>query len=302
MTNDTLSLLQLSLARWCTYLGLVGLTGSIIVRWLLSRNRWPQDNKSLENTHWSIAVYGAVLLICAAGARLYAQTYSVFGLDQSVTLESLRIVGLDSRWGARWQPHAILSLITIISVLMAKTYPRVGWRTTGILIAALWSTSPMTGHAMAFQSILPWTIQIAHGLAAGLWVGSLFVILISITRLTTSSDGHQRLADIIQRFSLLARVSVTTLIITGALTVWFYIDTFEQLWTTSYGRMLLVKMGLVIATGGLGLYNWRWLTPQLRSDRSAGKLVQVAKLETVCALLLLAATALLVHLAMPHDL
>ena len=69
-------------------------------------------------------------------------------------------------------------------------------------------------------------------------------------------------------FSRVARVAVAVLLVTGALKIWMHIDAASELWTTPWGRSLLVKTGVVAGVMALGLYNWRVVRPRL--ERGAG--------------------------------
>ena len=57
----------------------------------------------------------------------------------------------------------------------------------------------------------------------------------------------------------------------------------------------------VISTGAVGFYNWRFLAPRLGDAAGSRRLFSSIRAELVCGLLLLAATAVLVHLAVPAE-
>ncbi len=79
-----------------------------------------------------------------------------------------------------------------------------------------------------------------------------------------------------------------------------YLGSWPALWQTTYGRTLLIKIGLLGLTVLLGAYNWRRLRPRLGTPGSAARLFQSARLELLVGALLLAATAILVALPAPH--
>ena len=304
MHSEALALIYLALSKWATYLGLIGLTGALVVRRLVMvSGRWPLNGAAvLDRTLLSLATYAAGILAVAAIARLYAQTYSVFGLDEPVTVELLHVVGGESRWGNRWQPQAGFALLALVSAVTSWWRPRSGWCVVTVSMVMLWLTLPLTGHAMTFTSAVPWGLQVGHGLAVGLWIGTIIGILVVVNSLATTGTGHQCFADLVQRFSLLAVVAAPVVVVTGVLTAWFYLDTVSQLWTTTYGITLLIKLGLMFVTGVLGAYNWRRVTPKLGNETGTRILVRTASVEVGFALLVLGVTAVLIHLAMPHEL
>ena len=112
------------------------------------------------------------------------------------------------------------------------------------------------------------------------------------TRASASSWG---------RFSPLAVAAVVTLAGSGVLTAVLYLDALAELWTTAWGRTLALKVGLFAATGAVGAYNWRRLTPRLGDAPGTAALLRSARLELALAIVLLAVTAVLVHLAMPGE-
>ena len=302
MDGEAIALVCLALAKWVTYLGLVGLTGAVAARGLLIRCGPTDSDKATERALLLFATYAGGVLILAAVARLYAQTYSVFGLDGPVTMELLHVIGVESRWGSRWQPQAGVALLAGAAAIAARWQAPLGWRIIIVSTVLLWMTLPLTGHAVSFGTYVPWFFQAVHGLAAGLWTGTLVAILVVASPLVDSVDGNERFANLVRRFSPLAMAAVATLFVTGGLTTWYYVDTLGQLWSTTYGRTLVLKVGLVVATGAVGVYNWRRLTPRLGTVAGTGALRWSICVEVTFALMLLGATAVLVHLAMPDEL
>lgn len=303
MDVDGQALSYLAGAKWVAYVGLVGLTGALAVRRLLVPvTAVHEETTVLERVLRNVATYSACLVTLSAAARLYAQTYSVFGLEEPITFELIRVVGLDSRWGERWQPQAWLSLLTLAASVSSWWLPSIGWRLIAGSTMLLWLVLPLTGHAMAFSTSVPWVAQSAHGLAVGLWVGSLFSIFAVSTPLLAMQDGPNRVADLIRRFSPLAVGAVSVIFLTGLVTTWFYLDTVSQLQETWYGKILLVKIGFVLVTAAFGAYNWRCLSRKLGSRGGSNKLRESVRLELTAALVVLLVTAVLVHLAMPHEL
>ena len=302
MDGEAIALVCLALAKWVTYCGLIGLTGAVAARGLLIRCGPTDSDTVVERALLLLATYAGGVLILAAVARLYAQTYSVFGLDGPVTMELLHVIGIESRWGRLWQPQAGVALLAGAAAIAARGRTLLGWRIIGVSTVLLWMTLPSTGHAVSFGTYVPWFLQAFHGLAAGLWTGTLVAILLVVSPLVDSDDGNEQFANLIRRFSPLAMAAVAALFLTGGLTTWYYIDTPSQLWSTTYGRTLLLKVGLVVATGTVGVYNWRRQTPRLGTVAGVGALRWSIRVEVAFALTLLGATAVLVHLAMPDEL
>ncbi len=304
-SGEALGLVWLATATWISDVGLIGLTGAVACRPLLALVPPPTGDApatgAMERPLVAVAAGCTALLLLGAGARLYAQTWSVFGLDEPVTLELVRIIGVESRWGARWQPQVALALGAAVGVVWWARRPRVGWWMAGLAAAGAWIALPLTGHAMSVGSRLPWVAQVAHGVGAGLWIGTLAAVVASALPLARDPLGHSRIASLVRRFSPLAVAAVATIFLSGVVTAVFYLDGVADLWTTPYGRTLLLKAGLFAATGAAGAYNWRRRTPRLGDAAGTRALLASARIELALAVVLLAVTAVLVHLAMPHQ-
>lgn len=110
--------------------------------------------------------------------------------------------------------------------------------------AALIVTFPLTGHAYASVSDVAAAV-IAHTVhmgAAAIWFGGLAGLL----SLTFHREAIARLNRIAERFSVWALPSMTLIIVSG---IWLSItrlSTWGQLATTEYGRLILVKSGLML--------------------------------------------------------
>ena len=303
MDGESFALLLLVGSKWITYLGLTGLTGAVSVSRLLGPTTVVVESRSgaVGRRLHLVAVGAAAALVLGAAARLYAQAWSVFGLDEPVTLELVRVIGIESRWGGAWRPQAGAAVLATMAVVWWTWQPRLGWWLAALATAGAWITLPLTGHAASFATALPHVAQVAHGLGAGLWIGTLAAFVAAASRLGPEPRGPGSVAGFVRRFSVLALGSVAVIALSGALTGVLYVGAWGDLWATGYGRALLLKVLLFLATGAVGAYNWRWLTPRLGDAAGRGALLRSARLELLLALAVLLVTAVLVHLAMPRE-
>ena len=303
MEGESFALVLLAGAKWITYVGLMGLTGAVAVSRLLAPATDVAESRrgSVDRRLRVVAASAAALLVLGAAARLYAQTWSVFGLDEPVTLDLVRVVGIESRWGGGWRPQAGAAVLAAVAVVWWARQPRLGWWLTAFATAGAWITLPLTGHAASFSTPVPHVAQVAHGVAAGLWMGTLAAVVAVASRLGSHSQGQGSIADLVRRFSLLALGSVAAIALSGIVTGALYVGAWGDLRATGYGRALLLKAALFLATGAVGAYNWRWLTPRLGDPAGTGTLLRSARLELLLAAAVLLVTAVLVHLAMPRE-
>lgn len=136
---------------------------------------------------------------------------------------------------------------------------------TTISTVALLGTWPLVGHsANGDGSALAIVVNLVHTLAMTVWLGGLVLILVGL-RGARASD----LAVVLPRFSRLALGAVATLVATGTFMAWREVGSMSALTSTTFGRVLLVKLVGVLALILLGnlarLWVKRYLSGGMRS-------------------------------------
>ncbi|MGQ4514896.1 copper resistance protein CopC [Streptomyces sp. DW26H14] len=117
-------------------------------------------------------------------------------------------------------------------------------------LAATWSLSE---HASTgIQTWLAMPVDMVHLLAMACWLGGLTALLVALYR-TPSID-----AAAVRRFSALAFWSVVALVASGLYQAWRQVGTFSALASTSYGQLLMVKVGLVVVVVVIAYFSRRW--------------------------------------------
>ncbi len=117
-------------------------------------------------------------------------------------------------------------------------------------IAATWALSE---HASTgIQPALAMPVDILHLLAVATWLGGLTALLVALHKV----PGIERTA--IRRFSTVAFTSVLVLACTGAYQSWRQVGSWSALTGTDYGRLLLVKIGLVAVVVAIAYTSRKW--------------------------------------------
>lgn len=131
--------------------------------------------------------------------------------------------------------------------------------------AILLASFVVSGHAATAAPLwLTMPAMFLHVLGLAFWIGSLWPLYSAL-----AANGPHA-APLLQRFSRIAMVAIGTLAIAGILLLANQVRSFAALVTTDYGRILLVKLVLVLALLSLALYNKLRLTPALAAgDASA---------------------------------
>ncbi|MFI1367270.1 copper resistance CopC/CopD family protein [Streptomyces griseochromogenes] len=126
-----------------------------------------------------------------------------------------------------------------------------------ILSVALSLTWAASEHASAgLQVPLAITSATLHLLAMAAWLGGLTALLLTLRR--TSADPAALPARTVTRFSRLAFVSVTVLVVTGVYQSWRGLGSWQALTDTAYGRLLLAKLVAVAVLLAAASRSRRW--------------------------------------------
>ena len=273
------------LARLMLYSGLLMGVGSAVVH-LISPEHRDEVNHSLR---LSLRV-GAALVCSSLVVDLASNVISAFGFADALSVESIKIMAMESRWGGRWRPQFLVSIVTLVLVLIPgrlRAWPLLPLGVIIVLRAA-------SGHAAAAS----WWVaglQSLHILAAGCWIGTLFVLL----RTRASDIPLLASRDVLDRFSRVALASASSIAVSGCILAIAYIPTLAMMLEMWYGRLIILKIGLLIGVGAFGAYNWRVLTPRMGEDGAERQLLRSARFEVAVACLILLASSVVVVL--PHD-
>jgi putative copper export protein len=189
-------------------------------------------------------------------------------------------------------------LIAIAGFALAAARRPVGWpiAAVGVVVGAL--RAALVGQWARL-------VNPVHSLAAGLWIGTLFVLVVAglavvLRDETVRARRGAIVADMINGFSPLALTCGIVVVLFGLITAWRHLHTLDALWTTPYGYALLVKLCLVAIVFTLGAWNWRRQRPTLGGDAAALSMRRSSISELAVAGAVLLATAILVSIPPPR--
>jgi copper transport protein len=205
-----------------------------------------------------LAVFAAALVLAAlAGIVLQGAVAGGFGLREGLRWDTVSEV-LDTRFGKAWLVQAWLAVAVVLLALFRPT------RRFALLPAvALVATPTAAGHA-SVSGALWFASDLAHVAAASAWTGGLAFLVLGL--LLAREERWPLAARAVPRFSTLAVGAVAVLLTAGVLNGYEEVGAWRGLWETTYGVLLLVKVGLVLPLLALGLYNNRYSVPRLRRD------------------------------------
>ncbi|HEX9529633.1 MAG TPA: CopD family protein, partial [Acidimicrobiales bacterium] len=198
-----------------------------------------------------------------------------------------------------WRIVPLLAAGVLVGLAVRSPQPR---RRRGAIgaagiagLAAMWGDVE-SSHASAAHSLrlLRMGDQWAHFAAAGVWVGGLAALLITVG--AAARDERARAAA---RYSLAALCCVAVVAATGFQRGYDEIGSLHRLLHSGFGQYVLVKMALLGLVVGLGALNRYRSVPAV--DRSPRLLQVVGRAELVLLTAVLAATGIIQGLAPPSS-
>lgn len=290
------------LAQGLVYAGMVLLLGIAAAAamwwpWALARRRL----RILTRTGWLLTFVGTGAGLLLQGPRAadvsWAGVWGFTGFGQT----------LGEAFG--WELVARLGLLVLLAPLLTRR--RLGdlrcrtRATTGALASvALLLTVALTGHESVGDAVpLAMTAAMLHLAAMTVWLGglaTLAVVVVPGARASGCATPDRLTAISLRRWSITAYGCLALLVVTGEYQASRQLAPVQALWSTTYGLVLLIKLGLigiVVGAAALAQRSVQRLDPE--QDRFAhGTVAAVLRrsvqIETALAVLVLAVTAVLV--------
>jgi putative copper export protein/methionine-rich copper-binding protein CopC len=291
-------------ARTLTFLALLTVIGVAAFRSLvLERSAIPAADKAAMHVHAaSIGAVAAVALCASALTQLYLQASMMSGPSDSIG-SMVAMTLTQTRWGSAWILQAIAAVVALIGFVLARRDGRGAWALATIAALVLSTTPSLAGHAIASATwpAVAVTFDSLHVLGASGWLGSLLCLL--FVGVLPSDAGvaprWENIRALVETFSPTALVFAAVVVTTGTVSAWLRLGSLPPLWTSTYGKVLLLKLGLLSGVAGTGLYNWRRVRPVLGSEPATLRFARSASLELGIGFFVLVVTAVLVATPTP---
>ncbi len=235
---------------------------------------WPAFER-FDRSQFKLALWSLVgsFLFSLLGLWLQIATVTGRSLNQALTLDAIGGVLTGTQYGMVWIDRlGLTSLLAGVLLIQAREQGRkdpFALRVVGMALAAgLIMTLALSGHLAAAEGrtlLIQVAIDALHLLAAAIWLGGLLplAILLGWARRTGNPLAGVVAQEATRRFSLLGLVSVSSLIVTGVLNAWNLVGGIAPLVGTAYGRLLLIKLSLLLPLMGLAALNLLRLKPRL---------------------------------------
>jgi copper transport protein len=247
-----------------------------------------------------LAVLAGTLAIAASlGLVFQGAAAGGFGLAEAFRWDVVSSV-LETRFGKASLVRILLALCLVgIALSLRRSSDRVeriGLVGAGLVAVGMLMTPSASGHA-SVSGPLGFVADVAHITAAAMWTGGLGFVVLALT--LAGRDRWPLATRSVPRFSLMAMGSVGVLIVAGVVNGYLQVRTWRALWETTYGLLLLGKVGLLLPLLALGAYNNRYAVPRLKAKiASRGerrRFLQAAGAELTIMIAVVAVTAVLVN-------
>jgi copper transport protein len=185
--------------------------------------------------------------------------------------------------------------LTILAVAWVLDRPALRWPAFLLALALVWGY-PLSGHQATEpnSSLLGEVADWVHLVTAMLWVGGVVTLAVVVWPL---APALRRAAFL--RFSRIAVGLIGVLVVAGTVVATERLPALADLWETSYGRTLLVKIGLVLVALAWGGIHHTFVRPRLERGESPPGVGRSLIGESAVAMAVLLAAAVLVNGAPP---
>jgi copper transport protein len=297
-----------AVARGLGYLALalaIGGIGFLVVAWLPALTHlggagteWLAASEGFVRLLKGIVV-GAVLLgLVATAAAIVLEAATATGTSFWAALDADAVDAVsDTRpvraWAARlglWLLLGVVLLVTLrprrapglrraalgaVGTAPGPALARAPAAFLGGAMVALAFTAAIAGHSGSYSPRgLLVVVDTVHVLSMSAWLGGLVMLLVAVpvaVRVLARRERTPLVAAVVGRFSRLAMVAVTLLLLSGIVQSVVLVNAFDALVETAYGRLVLAKIALFLGLISLGAYNQRRLLPRLELVAGGGE-------------------------------
>lgn len=231
-----------------------------------------------------------------SGSAVAASVGAVLLVPLTAWWESGEPLGVWSAGITATGSSTVAALLVVFGAAAILGAPRRGGPVlSGAGAGAVLGSLAVVGHTRSYGPawlVLP--ADLLHVAAAAVWAGGIVGLLIVLSARPRARDA----ARIVARFSSVAAWTIALLVVAAAVLYWRISGSFEGLWQTGYGRLVLVKMIVTVLVVGLGAWNRRRLVGSVeRSSDARRTLHRILTLEASALAVVVAITGVLVSVS-----
>ena len=249
-----------NMARYLAYLAAALLLGTAVFMAVCR----PPDTGPLRRPLWAgfWTLLGATVALLALRGPYEsgvgpASVFDADALERTVTTRSGAVLLIR------------LALLPLIAFFLVRLLRRTEWSRVQLgagaaLSVGLALTWAAADHASAgIQVPVAMTSAVLHVLAMAVWLGGLAAMLITLYRSSAAP------ARVVARFSRLAFASVIVLVVSGVYQSWRGLGSWSTLTDTAYGRLLTLKLAVVVLLLTVAGLSRQWTARLAEADVTA---------------------------------
>jgi len=285
--------MALTVVRGVGYVGLLLATGLVCFVTLFLSPRPPAARRRpVVVARWAAAVTAVAWPATLPLTALYLLDGDAGSLTRGSTWTSLPL----REYAV---PAAVVLGVGLAVVLVGTQPPGPRRRVAALLAAGVGIVAPaLTGHTRAASpEALVVAADALHLVAGSVWLGGLVGLALAWPALQGQAGAA---AEVLARFSGAAAGVLVALVATGSVLAWRILGSWSALLDTTYGRLLLVKIGFVLVAVAIAAWN-RWsLLPRVQragrrdAERAGRPVVRSVAVEAGVLLVALMITGALV--------
>jgi copper transport protein len=282
--------------RWAYFVCLALVLGSLAMRLVILRGR-PVPERASDWLH-VLAGFGAFAAIDVGIVAFILRAEDALQLPfVDLMYGDLSPFANKTRFGIAFVAMTLGFALVAALVFLSWAFDRLQLLWLAFAVALGFASGlSLSGHS-AVEPNASWLSQLAdfaHLTAASLWAGGLVSLAFVVWPLAPELRRSAFL-----NFSRLATVLVAVLVLAGTYLSILRLPAVSDLWTSGYGRTLLVKIGIVCVALGWGALHHFVVRPRLERGEMPGGLRRSLLGESTIALAVLLVAAVLVNSAPP---
>src|SRR5215470_14618866 len=235
-----------AITRGVGYLALAALIGGLAVDLVvLPGGQLHAERRRLQR----LRVACLIALVLTSLTEVVLRGRTMTGAAMPAVLRAVPAILAHTHFGQVW-----LVRFTLLAGMLCLAGSLTRTARTAMLALALSVafTTTVTGHAGDWGDVsVSAAIDYTHVVASSLWVGGLLSLTILGNR-SVVRWAPEQFGAITRHFSRLAGWSLLAVVLSGSYNAWVQVASPSGMWTTAYGRVLCLKLAIVVVLVWLG--------------------------------------------------
>jgi putative copper export protein len=262
----TVPFLLATMSRWMGFAALATLVGGLALEVVILP--WERSESSAVRERLGrLGAICLVVLIATSGVELVTRAQTMAGGDLNAAIIAVPSVLARTHFGAIWIGRFV---VLALALAVSRMTARAARGATLLLALAVTATTSLTGHAADRGDFTPSVgFDWVHVMAVSAWTGGLLCLALCVLG-PAREWSFALLGRVMRRFSRVAGLCLPAVVVTGGYNAWMQLREFSDLWTTTYGRVLAVKLVLFLGLAWWGAVSRYTIVSRLGAGHVGG--------------------------------